>query len=88
MKGVFVIYGYEFGALIMFRVGVSMLTMCGLKLMSLLVWMECVHLSCEEFELVYVIKSGVQPSTATILSDITYSVSPLNYNNVPPMILF
>ena len=36
MKGVFVIYGYELGALIMFRVGVSMLTMCGLKLVYLL----------------------------------------------------
>ena len=36
MKGMFVIYGYEFGALIMFRVGVSMFTMCGLKLVYLL----------------------------------------------------
>ena len=50
--------------------------------------MEWVHLLCEEFELVSVINSGVQPSTATILSDVKYSISALNSSNVHPMIWF
>ena len=48
--------------------------------------MEWVNLLYEEFELVYVINSRVQPSTATRLYDVKYSISLVNYNNVHPMI--